>query len=228
VNSPRPHHPPQAEHELSFIHRFVRGTGANASTTLLLLHGTGGNESDLLELGGMLLSGATLLSPRGKVLEHGMPRFFHRLAEGVFDVDDLIHRTHELANFVAEACAAYALDANRVIAVGYSNGANIAAGMLFLRPETLQAAILFRPMVPLEPAQLPNLSGKHLLIARGLHDPIIDPANTRRLIELFSIAGASVEVHDHPGGHELDQDDLVAAGALINQWNMKGTTTSVN
>jgi len=204
------------ERGLSFVHRYVPGEGGGA--TLLLLHGTGGNESDLLELGAGLLPGGTLLSPRGKVLENGMPRFFRRLAEGVFDVDDLQRRTHELADFIEEASSAYSLDPRRIVAIGYSNGANIAASTLLLRPEALAAAILFRPMVPLVPAAMPDLSGKSVLIAGAKHDPIAHPAETGRLVELFSTAGAAVEVHWRDGGHELGEDDIVAARAWMRRW----------
>jgi len=185
--------------------------------TLLLLHGTGGNENDLLDLGSTLLPGAALLSPRGKVLENGMPRFFRRLAEGVFDLADLQQRTHELADFLLNACEAYALDKHRVVAVGYSNGANIAASALLLRPETMALASLFRPMVPLVPASMPNLSGKSVFIAGGRHDPIANPAETRRLVDMLYQADAAVEVYWHDGGHELGHDDLVAAQNWIKQ-----------
>src|SRR6266478_6575321 len=129
-----------------FIHEFVPGS---SERTLLLLHGTGGNERDLIPLGHELDPGASLLSPRGKVLENGMPRFFRRLAEGVFDLEDLTKRTHELADFVIAAAQRYKIDMKNIVAVGYSNGANIAASMLLLRPEILSAAVLFRAMVPL-------------------------------------------------------------------------------
>src|ERR1700719_2478432 len=133
-----------------FIHEFVPG---NSDRTLLLLHGTGGNERDLIPLGQELDPNASLLSPRGKVLENGMPRFFRRLAEGVFDLEDLKKRTQELADFVVSAAEHYKIDNKQIVAVGYSNGANIAASMLLLRPEVLPAAILFRAMVPLIPEQ---------------------------------------------------------------------------
>src|SRR5215217_265848 len=138
-----------------FLHEFVPG---GSSRTLLLLHGTGGNERDLIPLGRALDSNASLLSPRGKVLENGMPRFFRRLAEGVFDLEDLKTRTNELADFVAAAARHYKFAADHVVGIGYSNGANIAASMLLLRPEIMHEAILFRPMVPLIPEKLPNLS----------------------------------------------------------------------
>ena len=136
-----------------FIHEFVAG---KSNRTLLLLHGTGGNERDLIPLGRELDPNAALLSPRGKILENGMPRFFRRLAEGVFDLEDLKKRTHELADFVVAAADRYKIDIHNIVAVGYSNGANIAASMLLLRPEILSAAILFRAMLPLVPDQQPS------------------------------------------------------------------------
>src|SRR5438552_11284243 len=153
-----------------FIHEFVPGT---SNRTLLLLHGTGGNERDLIPFARELDSRAALLSPRGKVLENGMPRFFRRVAEGVFDLDDLKKRTNELADFVAAAAQRYGFAADKVVAVGYSNGANIAASMLLLRPEILCVAVLFRAMVPLVPETQPNLSSVRVWIGAGTDDPII-------------------------------------------------------
>src|SRR5207245_1707060 len=147
-----------------FIHEFIPGSSPR---TLLLLHGTGGNERDLISLGRELDQNASLLSPRGKVLENGMPRFFRRLAEGVFDLEDLQKRTHELADFVKAAAKHYKIDINKIVAVGYSNGANIAASMLLLRPEILSAAILFRAMVPLVPETQPDLSSVRVWIGAG-------------------------------------------------------------
>src|SRR5213594_4986343 len=150
-----------------FIHEFVPGA---SDRTLLLLHGTGGNERDLIPLGHELDPNAALLSPRGKVLENGMPRFFRRLAEGVFDLEDLKNRTNELADFVAAAAQHYGFAADKVVAVGYSNGANIAASMLLLRPKTLRGAVLFRAMVPLVPDTPPNLSAVRVWIGAGMND----------------------------------------------------------
>lgn len=200
-----------SKQSLSFVHQYVPGKGEAAGTTLLLLHGTGGNENDLLDVGRTLLPGATLLSPRGKVLENGMPRFFRRLAEGVFDLEDLHRRTYELVEFIVEACSVYSLDARRIVAVGYSNGANIAASTLLLRPETLSAAILLRPMVSFAPKKLPDLGGKGILVAAGRHDPIANPEQTLQLAELLMGAGADVKLHWHVGAHELGQDDIVAS-----------------
>src|SRR3954463_16668755 len=146
------------EFDLEFSHVFEPRTGTS-TPPVLLLHGTGGNEHDLLPLGRAVAPGSALLSPRGKVLENGMPRFFRRLAEGVFDEQDLIRRTHELADFIEEAAAHYGFDATKVVAIGYSNGANIAGGTLLLRPGILSGAALLRPMVPLIPQALPELKG---------------------------------------------------------------------
>lgn len=199
----------------SFIHQFV--PGAATAPTLLLLHGTGGDETDLLGLARALDDRAALLSPRGKVVENGMPRFFRRLAEGVFDLDDLTRRTHELADFVAESATHYGFDPTRVIAVGFSNGANIAASMLLLRPAVLAAAILFRPMVPLVPEKLPDLSHVPVFIGAGRQDPIASTAETERLASLLRATGAMVTLHWEVGGHGLTQGDLIAARAWLNR-----------
>ena len=190
-----------------FIHEFVPGT---SSRTLLLLHGTGGNERDLIPLGRELDPNAALLSPRGKVLENGMPRFFRRLAEGVFDLEDLKYRTNELANFVAAAGKHYGFATDQLIAVGYSNGANIAASMLLLRPETMHATILLRAMVPLVPDRLPDLSSVRVWIGAGNQDPIIPASEAQRLVELLRRAGADVTIRFSKAGHGLTNDDVEA------------------
>ena len=194
-----------------FIHEFAPGT---SNRTLLLLHGTGGNERDLIPLARELDSRAALLSPRGKVLENGMPRFFRRVAEGVFDLDDLKKRTNELADFVAAAAQRYGFTADKVVAVGYSNGANIAASMLLLRPETLHGAILFRAMVPLVPENLPDLSSVPVWIGAGSEDPIIPTSETQRLVELLRSAGADVTLRYFNAGHGLTASEVETAG----QW----------
>ena len=194
--------------EPDFIHEFVPGT---SNRTLLLLHGTGGNERDLVPLGRELDSRAALLSPRGKVFENGMPRFFRRIAEGVFDLEDLKYRTNELADFVTAAAQHYGFATDHLVAVGYSNGANIAASMLLVRPEILHAAILFRAMVPLIPERQPNLSRVRVWIGAGTDDPIIPTSETKRLAELLRNAGADVTMRHFPAGHELTPDDVEAA-----------------
>jgi predicted esterase len=175
------------------------------------LHGTGGNEHDLIPVGRELDPNAALLSPRGKVLENGMPRFFRRLAEGVFDVDDLKQRTNELADFVTAAAQQYKLAADQIVAVGYSNGANIAASMLLLRPEILHAAILFRAMVPLVPENLPDLRSVRVWIAAGDQDPIIPASETQRLVELLRRAGSDVTIRFANATHGLTDADVKAA-----------------
>jgi predicted esterase len=191
-----------------FIHEFVPGT---SNRTLLLLHGTGGNERDLIPLGRELDPNAALLSPRGKVLEHGMPRFFRRLAEGVFDLEDLKYRANELADFVTAAAQHYGFSSDQLVAVGYSNGANIAASMLLLRPEIMETAILFRAMVPLVPDTLPDLSPVHVWIGAGDQDPIIPPSEVQRLVELLRRAKADVTIRFFNAGHGLTNDDIVTA-----------------
>src|ERR671910_967673 len=150
--------------ELGFIHQFIPSSATQDKVTFLLLHGTGGNEQDLIPLGRELNPRAAMLSPRGKVLESGMPRFFRRLAEGVFDIEDLKFRTHELADFVEKASRVYGFNSKNVISVGYSNGANIASSLLLLRTEALSSAVLFRPMIPLTPEKIPNLETKNIFM----------------------------------------------------------------
>jgi phospholipase/carboxylesterase len=177
----------------------------------LLLHGTGGDENDMIPLGRDLDPTAALLSPRGQVLENGMPRFFRRLAEGVFDEEDVVRRAHELADFVGVAAARHAFDAKGVLAIGYSNGANIAAAILLLRPEVLSAAILFRAMVPFVPASLPNLAHARVLISSGERDPIVPVENAGRLATMLREAGANLTLRFEPAGHALSLGDIKAA-----------------
>jgi predicted esterase len=191
-----------------FIHEFVPGS---SSHTLLILHGTGGNERDLIPLGRALDPNAALLSPRGKVLENGMPRFFRRLAEGVFDLEDLKQRVNELADFVTAAAQHYEFASDNLVAVGYSNGANIAAAMLLLRPEILSVAILFRAMVPLHPDKLPDLSSVRVWIGAGNQDPIVPVSETTGLAELLRDAGADVTIRFAKAGHGLTNEDLEGA-----------------
>lgn len=180
----------------------------NDSFTFLLLHGTGGNEDDLIPVGQMLSSSASLLSPRGKVLENGMPRFFRRLSEGVFDIEDLKFRTKELADFVKEASKVYSFDLNRTIAVGFSNGANIAASLLLSYPETIKGAILFRAMVPFIPDILPELSGKKVLLSAGMFDPIVSKSQIEGLLKILQKSGADANLKWQQSGHDLTQSDI--------------------
>ena len=197
--------------DLSFLHRFVPASDPASKVTLLLLHGTGGNEEDLIPLGQELLPGAAVLSPRGKVLENGMPRFFRRLAEGVFDIEDLKQRAEELSVFIEAAREQYALQNQKLVATGYSNGANIAGGVILLDPHRLSGAVLFRPMVPFKPDRVPDLTGMPIFISAGRRDPIVSPANTDELAEMFKAGGAEVAMNWHQGGHELGIDDVDAA-----------------
>lgn len=197
--------------DLDFIHRYE--PGEPEKPTLLLLHGTGGNEEDLLPFGRNLLSGAGLLSPRGKVLERGMPRFFKRLGEGVFDLDDLAERTAELAGFVEKAARAYGFAADRVVGVGFSNGANIAGSLMLTRPELLAGAVLIRPMVPFDPEGPIDLGGRPVLILSGDEDPMVPAEEAERLVSLLNRAGADVTYRHLPGGHSLSQAD--ADGAAV-------------
>ena len=199
-----------------FIHEFVPGI---SDRTLLLLHGTGGNEHDLIPLGRELDSNAAFLSPRGKVLENGMPRFFRRLAEGVFDLEDLKKRTNELADFIKAAAKHYNLAADRIVAVGYSNGANIAASLLLLRPETLRATVLFRAMVPLVPEQLPDLSSVRILIGAGDQDPIVPASEAQRLVELLRRAGADVTIRFANASHALTEAEVKTARRWLEERN---------
>ena len=194
--------------DLSFIHRFEPGNRREAPP-LLLLHGTGGDENDLLPLGETISPGSALLSPRGGVLENGMPRFFRRLAEGVFDEDDVRRRANELSDFVESARAQYGIGAP--VALGYSNGANIAAAILLLRPQVLAGAILLRAMVPLTRPPKADLAGKPVLIVSGRHDPIIPASNSAKLAALLTDAGAQVQHSVLPTGHQLSQSDLTTA-----------------
>jgi phospholipase/carboxylesterase/glyoxalase family protein len=192
---------------LGFTHRYTPAPQGEPMT-LLLLHGTGGDETDLLPLGELLAPGAGLLSPRGQVLEHGMPRFFRRLAEGVFDVEDLRLRTQMLAEFVTASAAAYGFDPQQVIAVGYSNGANIAASLLLLSPGVLRGAVLFHAQVPLEPPETPDLADVPVLLTGGRSDPLIPSAETERLAALLRAGGAEVTLEWQPNGHALSAQEV--------------------
>jgi len=203
---------------LGFIHRFIPAPETDSPLTLLLLHGTGGDETDLLGVGRQLAPTAALLSPRGKVSENGALRYFRRLAGGVFDLEDLRGRTHELADFVEAAIQRYHLAADHLAAVGFSNGANIAASVLLLRPQVLAGAVLFRPMVPLVPETMPHLRGRPVFLAAGRRDPIVSPDETGRLQRLLAQAGADVTLHWEQAGHGLTQMGIEAARAWLEGW----------
>ena len=194
--------------DLGFQHVFEPGT---SGWTILLLHGTGGDEHDLVPLGRQLAPGAALLSPLGKVREGTAPRFFRRLAVGELDIPDLLARTDELADFIRSAAAAYGLDPARVVALGLSNGANIAVSVLFRHPSLLRGAGLLRPMLPYEPEATLGLAGTEVLIDAGSRDPFTSSADTERLVQVLQGTGATVTTHIEPGaGHGLTQNDLYA------------------
>lgn len=194
-------------------HIFQKGRNLTGPT-LLLLHGTGGNERDLLPLAEAIDEEANILSVKGNVLENGMPRFFRRLAEGIFDEEDLIFRTNELNAFLDEAAKEYQLDRNQFITVGYSNGANIAASLLFHHQHSLAHAILFHPMVPRRGIELPDLGGKSIFIGAGTNDPICPQAETSELAQLLEGASADVNLHWDNQGHQLSRKEVDAAA----QW----------
>jgi predicted esterase len=200
---------------LGFKYRF-EGTEASAPT-LLLLHGTGADENDLIPLGQALDPEANLLSPRGQVVENGMPRFFRRFAEGVLDVEDLKARTYDLVKFIEAAAAEHGFDPSGVVAVGFSNGANIAVSTLLLRPDVLRGAILLRPMVPFEPEDRPDLTSVPVFIGAGRADPLVDPADPERLARMLEDLGAEVTLSWSDGGHELQQADVQGALTWLKQ-----------
>jgi predicted esterase len=214
---------------LGFVHRYMppsAGAEHAGSTTLLLLHGTGGDEDDLIPLGRALLPGAGLLSPRGKVTERGMPRFFRRIAEGVFDQEDLARRTDELAAFVEAASATYNLRRDGIVAVGFSNGANIAASLLLRRPGLLRGAVLLSPMVPFEPSAPPDLAGTSVFIGAGHADTMVPQSQVERLAEILREAGAEVTLHWEPGGHEVSRGTVNAAQEWIAQHVVSGAAAA--
>lgn len=191
-------------------HLFKAGTKPE-SPTLLLLHGTGGNEQDILPIAGRIDPAASVLSVRGNVLENGMPRFFRRIAEGVFDLEDLVFRTRELSAFLDDAAEEYGFNRDNVVAIGYSNGANIAGSLLFHVPNALKGAILHHPMVPRRDIPLPDLAGVPVFIAAGRNDPICAPEETEELKQLLEEAGAGVTVHWENQGHWLTPSEISAA-----------------
>lgn len=196
---------------MRLIHKFVQGS---EPLTLLLLHGTGGDENDLIPLGQSLAPLANLLSPRGNVLEQGMPRFFKRLAPGIFDTEDLKERTHELAEFIEQAALTYGLAKDLIVAVGYSNGANIAASLLLMYPGALRAAALLHAMVPFESAEPISLDGLPVLLTAGEDDTMVPAESTAHLAQLLRDAGAAVRMELLPGGHALTRDEM----RILGEW----------
>ncbi len=189
--------------DLGFIHRFVPAEDSASGDTLVVLHGTGGDENDLISIGQAIAPGAAIVSPRGNVLENGAPRFFKRLAEGVFDPKEVRSRAEELARFIRAAVVTYRLDPARVFALGYSNGANVASTVIFVEPGILQGVILFRPMLVYEPSERNDLTGSAVLISAGRMDPIVPAASVERLVELFESGHAEVTLKWQLAGHNL-------------------------
>jgi phospholipase/carboxylesterase len=189
--------------DLGFIHRFLPASEGESGDTLVVLHGTGGDENDLIGIGQSVAPGAAILSPRGNVLENGAPRFFKRLAEGVFDPKEVRGRAEELARFIRAAAITYRLDPERVFALGYSNGANVASTVMLVEPAILRGAILFRPMVVYEPGERHDLTGSSVLISAGRMDPIVPTASVERLVQLFESAHADVTVKWQLAAHNL-------------------------
>lgn len=194
------------------IHIYKEGSHSTGKT-LLLLHGTGGTEQSLLQLAEIIDGQANVLSVRGNTLENGMPRFFRRLAEGVFDMEDLIFRTNELNAFLDEAAGKYGFDRANVWAIGYSNGANIAGSLLFHYADAIAGAILHHPMVPRRDITLPNLTGKNVFIGAGVNDPLCSAAESEELKALLEAAGAQVDIHWEHNGHQLTLSEVEAAAA---------------
>ena len=189
--------------DLGFVHRFVPAEDSASGETLIVLHGTGGNEDDLVGIGQTVAPGAAILSPRGNVLENGAPRFFKRLAEGVFDPKEVRSRAEELTHFIRAAVARYDLDASRIYALGYSNGANIASTVMFIEPRLLQGAVLFRPMLVYEPEKQGDLSSASVFISAGRMDPIVPVKSVERLAELFESSRAETTLKWQQTGHNL-------------------------
>ena len=197
--------------DLGFIHRFLPAENSANGETLVVLHGTGGDENDLIGIGQAIAPGAAILSPRGNVLENGAPRFFRRLAEGVFDPKEVRSRTEELARFIRAAVITYRLDPTRVFALGYSNGANVASTVMFVEPGILQGAILFRPMLVYEPTDKKDLSGSAVFISAGRMDPVVPTASVERLVKLFELAHAEVTLKWQLVGHNLVPSEVSEA-----------------
>jgi phospholipase/carboxylesterase len=200
---------------LKMKHIFQQGSDPSRPT-LLLLHGTGGDEQDLLPLAGRIDEKASVLSVRGNVLENGMPRFFKRLAEGVFDEEDLVFRTNELNEFLDQAAEEYKFDRHNIVAIGYSNGANIAGSLMFHYQDALRGAILHHPMVPRRGVELPDLSGKPVFIGAGTNDPICPAHESEELKSLLEKANASVQLHWENHGHQLTFGEVDAAEKWYN------------
>jgi predicted esterase len=187
---------------------------ADDDRTIVTLHGTGGNENDLTDIARKVGTASAILGPRGQVLENGMPRFFRRMAANVFDEDDVVRRANELSDFILAAADKYDRNPDRLTALGYSNGSNIAAAVILLRPEVFSCAVLVRPMLPLQNPPLPDLTGQKILVLKGKHDAIIPSASTDRLVKTLKRAGAAVTTREMDAGHEITARDVDA----ISEW----------
>jgi len=203
--------------ELNFKHKYITSSNPTNENTILLLHGTGGNEESFIPIAEMILPEAAVLSPRGQVLENGMPRFFRRISEGVFDLQDLKLRTRELAEFIEVSAQKYEIETNKIIAIGYSNGANIASSVMFTYPKLISRAVLFHPMIPFVPDTAPDLSGISILITAGTNDQIVDSKETTELHELYEDYGAVVEILWHDMGHNLTQEEIERAKNFLSE-----------
>ena len=203
--------------EPAFVHIYIPPADMSIDNTLILLHGTGGSEESLLQLAGFIAPQSGVLSPRGKVLENGMPRFFRRLSEGVFDLEDLRVRTDELASFIKAASEEYGFPSDMLSAVGYSNGANMAASLMLTYPRIFRKAVLFHPMVPFVPEKLPDSSATDVLITAGTNDPIVRPEESQKLADLLGRTGARVELFWQENGHNLTRDEINAAKSFLSE-----------
>jgi predicted esterase len=201
--------------DLGFIHRFVPAGDSASGETVIVLHGTGGNENDLIGIGQAIAPGAAIISPRGNVLENGAPRFFRRLAEGVFDPKEVRSRAQDLARFIRAAVVTYRLNATRVFALGYSNGANVASTVMLVEPGVLEGAILFRPMLVYEPTEKNDLSGSAVFISAGRMDPIVPTASVQKLAELFESAHAEVTLKWQLASHNLVPSEVREAAEWL-------------
>lgn len=200
--------------DLGFIHRF-RPAAPGIRDTLLVLHGTGGNEDDLIGIAQTVAPGAAVISPRGNVLEAGAPRFFRRLAEGVFDPAEVRSRGEELAEFIRAAVTRYELDAGRVFVLGYSNGANIASTVMLIDPQVIRAAVLLRPMLVFEPVEKSDLTGNAVLLSSGRVDPIVPVESVEKLVSLLEERGAEVMLNWQLGGHNLVPSEVKEAAEWL-------------
>jgi predicted esterase len=201
--------------DLGFLHRFVPASDETSTETLLVLHGTGGDENDLVGIGQAIAPGSAILSPRGNVLENGAPRFFKRLAEGVFDPQEVHSRGQELARFIRRATVHYGLDANRIFALGYSNGANVASTVMLIEPGLLHGGIFLRPMFVYEPDRPGDLSGSAVLISAGRMDPIVPTKSVEKLRDLLQSAHADVTLNWQLAGHNLVPSEVREAAEWL-------------